>query len=381
MANFYIPEIISGCGTLKAAGSKASELGAKNVLILTDRFLVQTNDFKIITDSLESYGISWNVFPDVQSNPTAKSCETSAAIAYRYHCDLIIGFGGGSAMDQAKTCAALLTNGKTCNYWDGIPLNRPMMPTICIPTTSGTGSEVTFVAVITDPVREYKMSIGDPKHLLPTCAICDPLVTLGLPQTLTASCGIDALTHAIEAFTSKASSAATDALALRAITLIARNINRAWEHPDDISARDAMMTGSTLAGSAFINSNVGAVHALAETVGAKYHIPHGTANAIFLPYVMKFNLPKAADKYSEVAHILADSASEDNSEHTAMDAVTQVTALCKKMSIPSLNSYPQITPGDFPLLSKRAAENPLSDDNPRIVTEQDYLHILNQAFA
>ena len=166
-------------------------------------------------------------------------------------------------MDQAKTCAALLTNGKTCNYWDGIPLNRPMMPTICIPTTSGTGSEVTFVAVITDPVREYKMSIGDPKHLLPTCAICDPLVTLGLPQTLTASCGIDALTHAIEAFTSKASSAATDALALRAITLIARNINRAWEHPDDISARDAMMTGSTLAGSAFINSNVGAVHALA----------------------------------------------------------------------------------------------------------------------
>lgn len=380
MGNFYIPEIISGCGALKAIGSKAYELGAKNVLILTDRFLAGTTNFKVITDSLDSHSISWNVFSDVQSNPTAESCESSAALARQYQCDLIIGFGGGSVMDQAKTCAALLTNGESCIYWDGIPLRRPMLPTICIPTTSGTGSEVTFVAVITDTIREYKMSIGDPKHLLPICAICDPLVTLELPPSLTASCGIDALTHAIEAFTSKAASSVTDALALRAIDLISHNIFRAWEYPDDIGAREAMMTGSTLAGAAFINSNVGAVHALAETVGAKYHIPHGTANAIFLPYVMEFNLPNTSEKYAEIARIMTEPGSGNVSCPTAEDAVTQVSNLCKKLSIPSLSSYPQVTHSDFPLLSERAAENPLSADNPRTVTGQDYLHILNEVF-
>lgn len=378
MQKIYMPKVISGVGCLSTVGEKALECHATNALIITDSFMVKTPFFHQITESLSQSGVFWNVCSDVRPNPRTSDCDRVAKYAKEKKIDLLIGFGGGSSMDQAKAVAALLTNGKHCVDWDDVPLLRPMIPTICIPTTAGTGSETTFVAVITDENREYKMSLFDPQNLLPAYAICDPRVTASLPQPLTAACGIDALTHAIEAYTSRSCSLTTDALALRAVSLISRNLLRAYHHGNDLDAREQVMKGSTLAGISFINSNVGAVHSIAETIGARYDIPHGVANAIFLPYIMEFNLPEAKDEYADIA--IAMGLSDTSKKHLAEHSILFIKYLCSTMKIPKLKDLSQISPDDFPLIAKRAADNPLSAENIRTITETDYLEILYKAY-
>lgn len=380
MEKVYIPQILEGPGVLSLVGTKALELKASKVLIMTDSFLKNTDSFHKITASLDAAGLSWEAYSHVRPNPRAADCDLAASYALKNSVDLFIGFGGGSTLDQAKAAAALAANGKKCTDWDNVPLDVPMIPTICIPTTSGTGSEVTFVAVITDESREYKMSISDPEKLLPACAICDPSVTITLPPSLTASCGIDALTHAIEAYTSKASSVVTDALALQAIRLISKNILTAYHHGENISARENMMIGSTLAGIAFINSNVGAVHALAETIGAKYDVPHGVANSLFLPYVMEFNYPAACKKYADIAASMGIDDGNASCETLARKCISYVKHLCEDMHIPTLKQLKNISPDDFNLIAERSASNPLSLDNAREIHSLDYLKILYRAY-
>ena len=211
---FQATKVVSGAGAVNNVGQEVIALKGKKVLIITDGFLAKSDIMKKVIYSLDASEIDHIVYDKVRANPRTTDCDETAELAKEQNIDVIIGLGGGSSMDQAKATAALVTNGGKCVDWDYKELNEYMLPVICIPTTSGTGSEVTFVAVITDEERKYKMSVFDPIKLRPSVAIADPTLLTSLPPSLTASKGVDALTHAKEAYTFKVSSPITDAFAL-----------------------------------------------------------------------------------------------------------------------------------------------------------------------
>lgn len=377
---FHGTRIIEGYGVLKMTGAEVNALGAQKALIVTDSFLAKTDIFKTLKESLDEAKVSYIVTTNVKPNPRATDCDDAAKIAKEESVDIIIALGGGSSMDQAKTVAALLTNGKTTVEWGDKELEKNIMPLICIPTTSGTGSEVTWCAVITDEERQYKTTVGDPVHMIPSLAICDPGVTLGLPQSLTASCGVDALTHAIEAYTVQIHTPFTDPLALQAIRLISQNLLKAYKDGSDKEARRNMMLASTIAGMAFISSNVGAVHAIAETVGGWFDTPHGVANSLFLPYVMEYNIPACASRLADVAEAMGIERKGRSDEEYAMTAVEYVKELNKQLHIPTLKDLTEISPDQFEAIAQKSANNVLSNDNARKITEENYLEILNKAY-
>lgn len=377
---FHATKIISGAGTIGRVGEEAALLGAKKVLIVTDGFLVQSPAMDKIKKSLEAAGIAYYIYKDVRPNPRDEDCVASAELAKNMDVQVIIGFGGGSSMDQCKATAALVTNGGTCKDWDGIPLKEYKLPIICIPTTSGTGSEVTFVAVITDPERKFKMSLFDPEKLVPDVAIADPMLTLTLPASLTASTGVDALTHAIEAYTCKVSQPITDAIALYAIELISKNLIAAVENGTDLKARENMMMGSVMAGIAFINSNVGAVHAISETIGGWYDTPHGVCNSIFLPYVMEYNLPAAEERLAIVAERMGVDPEGKTRRETALEGIRFVKSLSKAAKIPKLKDFDYIKEENFKEIAETSAKNMLSNDNAREIGMEGYLKVLAAAY-
>ena len=275
-------------------------------------------------------------------------------------------------MDQGKAAAALCTNGGIVQDWEDRPLNKTPLTLFCIPTTAGTGSEVTSVAVITDTKRHFKLSLQDPEKLFPTVAICDPELTLTLPPKLTASTGMDALTHAIEAYTVHEKNPFSDALALQAAELIGKSLPEAFCGGNNLLHREKMMAASTMAGMAFINSNVGAVHALAETVGALYDIPHGVANSVFLPYVMEFNLPVCGELYCRIGKQIGALGGEGS--------CLKIRELNRRLSIPLFSQIPGIQPEMFPEIAQRTADNILSQSNARHVEQRGYLEILHKAW-
>ena len=302
------------------------------MLIVTDDFLSKSAHYQVLKESLEKEGIEYLLETNVKPNPRAEDCDAMAKVAIEDKVDAIIALGGGSAMDQAKAVAAIVTNGKTTVEWGDVELEHSILPLICIPSTAGTGSEVTWCAVITDTARMYKMTVGDPIHMIPTLAICDPTITLDLPQSLTASCGVDALTHCIEAYTVKVHQPITDALALKGISLIAQNLEKAYVNGHDKEARRNMMIASTIGGMSFISSNVGAVHAFAETVGAWFDTPHGVANSLFLPYIMEYNIPACLDRFVDIADALGIERNGMNDQEYAYSAVQYVKDLNRRLN-------------------------------------------------
>lgn len=378
---FHATKVVSGCSTITKVGEEIKLLGAKKVLIVTDKFMATSPIIKKIKDGLEETGIAYCVYDDVKPNPKDVDCLVGAEYAKKEGIEALIALGGGSSMDQAKAIGALVTNGGKCQDWDGVPLKKAMLPTICIPTTAGTGSEATFVAVITDTKRKFKMSIFDPLKLVPKVAIIDPEVTISLPPFLTASTGIDALTHAIEAYTCKVSQPITDALALYAIDIILKNIVKAVTNGNDIKAREQMMIGSCMAGIAFINSNVGAVHAISETIGGRYDTPHGVGNSIFLPYVMKYNVPANVEKFATVAKYLGVDPTGKSAEELAYAGVEKVKELNEAVKIPKLSELEYIKEENFEEIARISAENLLSNDNAREIDAEAYLEILRAAYA
>lgn len=377
---FHATKVVFGAGTVGSVGEEAALLGASKVLIVTDGFLAKSSILEKVKDSLESANIQYAIYSHVKPNPRDGDCVIAAELAKKEKADIIIGLGGGSSMDQAKATAALVTNGGTCKDWDGIDLEKKMLPVICIPTTAGTGSEVTFVAVITDTERHFKMSVFDPLKLVPSVAIADPELTLTLPSSLTASTGIDAITHAIEAYTCKVSQPITDGLALQAIKLLSQNIVAAVEDGSNLETRSNMMIGSLMAGIAFINANVGAVHAISETIGGWYDTPHGIGNSIFLPYVMEYNLEGNEEKFADVAIALGIESTGKTKKDLAEAAVGKIKALNDMVKIPKLKDLGYIKEENFEAIAETSAANLLSQDNAREITKEGYLNILKKAF-
>jgi alcohol dehydrogenase class IV len=302
---FSLPtKVVYGIGILGKITDAVQPLGTRKAMLVTDEILVKAGPVDKVKAGLKDTGIQIVcTFDKVPPNSTIKCVEDCAKLAKKHQVDLIVAVGGGSVIDTAKVANIIVKKGGKLEQHMGAYLldpNEQLLPMIVVPTTAGTGSEVTKVAVILDPDNNVKLPFAE-EQFLPQLAVLDPEVTVSMPGKLTAATGMDALTHAIEAYVDKEWSPASDALALHAIRLISRNILQACAKPDDLQARGAMLVGSFLAGVAFSHSMCGLAHGIAHALGGAYHIPHGLANALTLPEVMEYNLESQPERYAEVA--------------------------------------------------------------------------------
>jgi alcohol dehydrogenase class IV len=295
------PRIVMGPGSVKTIGAEVKARGAKRVLIVTDKGVIAAGLLKSIEESLKAAKINYSVFDKVEPDPRYEIVADCVKMAENARAQMLVGIGGGSPMDITKTAAVMLTNMGPIGAFFGINLiPKPGIPIILIPTTAGTGSEVTPIAILSDEGEKLKKGIVSP-YLFPAIGILDPELTVGLPPQVTAATGMDALIHAIEAYTSINASTITDMYCIKAIELIYKNIRIAFAKGDNIEARTAMMEGALLAGIAFANAGVTAVHAFAYPIGAEFHIPHGIANTLMLPHVIRFNVLGNLEKFAQLA--------------------------------------------------------------------------------
>lgn len=377
---FNLPtRIIFERGAASQAGKLVKSQQVSKVLILTDKGVKSVGLLEPIYQSLKSSQISFIEIDNISPNPKNIDCDSIALLAKEEEVNGIIAVGGGSVMDMAKGVGILLSHGGSINDWEGEnTLVNPLPPLFCYPTTAGTGSEVTNVVVITDTKRKVKMGIVDSKAA-PAFAIIDPLLTLKLPPAITASTGIDALTHAIEAYTSRVASPITDALALHSIRIIAEHLEEAVNNGSNLEAREQMMTASSMAGAAFGNADVGSVHCLSEAIGGFYDAPHGVINAIFLPYVFEINCDADIKRHSDVGYALG--VNQSLSDIEAVEKAKQILfALPTKLNIPSFNEISAVNPKDFKQLARTAKQTPMDINNSRELTEADYYSLLQKAY-
>jgi alcohol dehydrogenase len=372
---YHMPTaIIFGAGTISELGGVVGDrLRSSRPLLVTDRGLIKSGIVERLLSGLPAI----HTIDEIEPNPRHNTVNRGGEIARKIKPDLVIGLGGGSVLDAAKAIALLTTNPGRIEEYEGRERykNAPL-PVLAIPTTCGTGSEVTWVSVITHTERRFKMSIKG-SRMYPAAALVDPDLLMTLPSHLVASTGLDALTHAIEAFTVKPANFISDTLALEAIQLIFRFLPRAYQNiRGDREARERQMKGSLLAGMAFGNSDVGAVHCLAESVGSLYDTPHGVANAIFLPHVMEFNLPAAGEKYAIIAAAVGLEAA--NADAAASALTQKIKDLSRSLSIPSFHDL-GIPEGDFKAIARKSFENNSNPSNAREAIAEDYLTILKRA--
>ncbi len=300
---FMPPFVVFGRGTIAQVGTRTRPYG-RRALVITDRGLVATGLVRLATDALGSAGIESIVFDQVEPNPTVVQVESAIAAGAGRNVDVLVSIGGGSAHDCAKMVALVAANGGEVRGYEGADrAPGPGLPLVAINTTSGTGADVSRFAVITDTERRVKMVIAD-RRVMPVIAINDPLTTTGMPGPVTMASGLDALTHAVEAYVSTAASEFTDMLTLRAVELVNRHLIRAIEHGADLDAREGMMLASLYAGLAINSALVGATHALAHALGAVLDLPHGVCNGILLPHICEVNYASRRERYDRLASIV-----------------------------------------------------------------------------
>ncbi len=372
---FTLPtKIIFGPGCVKQLAEEIAAIGGKKPLIITDPGIRGAGIDRIVTDLLEEAGIEYGLFDGVEANPKDVNAEAAAREARACGADFLIAVGGGSPIDCAKAVGVLLAHdAEFIKPYEGkTAATLPNPPLITIPTTSGTGSEITFSSVITDTKNKYKMTVKSP-YTAATTALCDPELTISVPPAVTAATGVDALTHSIEGFTATCSEPIGDAAALYSIELIAGNLVKAYKDGSDLEARSNMLMASMLGGISFSHSDVASVHCIAEALGSMYDLPHGTCNAIFLPYVMGYNMDYCVDRYARVAGALG--LTYDSDEDGAAKAVAYVKQLTKDVELPTFASLDP-DPADFPALADMAYKNGSNDSNPRPMTAADYEALL-----
>ena len=347
---------------------------AKNPVLVTDAGIVKSGLLEKILSELP--GI--HVFDQIEPNPKSDTINKIAKEMRVLSPDLIIGLGGGSPLDAGKALALLCTNEGNIEAFEGREKYRQApLPFLAIPTTCGTGSEVTWVSVITDVNRKFKMSIKGPK-MYPAVSIVDPDLIQTLPPSIIASTGLDALTHAVEAYLSKPATLITDSHAVKAVELILGAIEGAFKdirhnHKD----RENLMFGSTIAGFAFGNSDVTAVHCISESIGALYDIPHGIANSVFLPHVLSYNLPACHEKMATLARLSGIKEADDTKASIAF--IEMIKELSKRLSIPQFKDL-NIGKDKFDKIAGMSFENNSTPSNPRTLEKQDYLNILENAW-
>ncbi len=344
----------------------------RKALIVTDRFLSSSPLICQLTDVLDDMGLFYVIHDEVKPNPTTENVKRGLKIYLDNGCDFLISFGGGSPHDCAKAIALLVTNGGEIQDYEGLnKLRKPSATLIAVNTTAGTGSELTRYCVITDEGRKVKMAISD-WHITPCIAVNDAALMLDLPPSLTATTGMDALTHAIEAYVSIDANPVTDCKALKAIELIAQYLRPAVANGRDIQAREMMIYAAYLAGIAFNNANLGYVHATAHQLGGYYNLPHGMCNALMLPAVAAFNAQAVPDKFTTIAHAFGIPAASQPPAKTIEQLITAITTLSRDIGIPAgLNAVKGFQEADIPLLAANALKDVCSLTNPRQASQEE----------
>jgi alcohol dehydrogenase len=374
--------IVNGPGAAKEAGSFAKGLG-KRALIVTDSHLVEIGLLKDIKNSLESAAVSFEIFDKVVTEPILEYTEEGLKMYQDVKADFLIAIGGGSPMDTAKAISALAMNpGKMSDFEGPNKIRRPGAPLMVIPTTAGTGSEVSQFTIITDAKRNVKMLIASP-YVLPRVALVDPFMTLTMPQEITAATGLDALTHAIEAYVSVKAQPITNALALHAIKLISGNLRQAWCDGSNLEARTHMMMGALEAGLAFSNASVALVHGMARPIGAYFHVPHGISNAALLPTVMEFSIPGNPRRYLDLAEAMGEITTGLSLLDAAYLSAKAVKRLNEDLKIPSLKGL-GVDEKKFNSIIRQMAADALASgspgNNPRKATQEEIVELYRKAF-
>lgn len=381
---FHVPPIIrSGPGAYRQVVGDILDMQVSRVLVISDRNIVGAAPVQEVLDDLARAGVALKIFTDVPGEPTTAEVDAGLASLQEFDARLVLAIGGGSVLDTGKAVSAMATNaGHIADYLGRDKLTTPPLPLVAVATTAGTGSEVTRYTVITDHGTDVKMLITD-WTLLPRVAVADPLLTLGMPAWVTASTGIDALTHAIEAYVSRRATPTSDLFALGAVSDIARNLLLAWR--DDVpEARAAMMRGAMHAGIAFSNASVALVHGMSRPIGAMFHVPHGLANAMLLPEVTRYSLPGAPERYRDVAVAMGVARPTDDPLAAGEAAVEAISTLARAIEIPTLRQA-GVDEARLRALAPKMAADALASgspaNNPRVPTESEIIDLYLRCLA
>lgn len=372
MLKFSVPQnIIVDYGGVSRLGTYAGELKMTNALIIADPFLADAPLARQATDSLDEAGISHVMFTDVKPNPTAVCVDEAVALFKEHDCDSIIAIGGGSSLDVAKAVGVVAKFGGEIGDYEGMnTVPGPIVPFIAIPTTAGTGSEVTSFSVITDEARNYKLTVGS-KLLLPAYAILDPGVLATVPARVAAACGTDAMVHAIESFTNTVDSTFSGMYSLEALRLIGKYLKRFYARRDDAEAARGMMVAATMAGIAFESTRLGLVHAMSHPISAFFHVAHGEANGLLLPSVLEFNALADKGQYELMHEALFPDVEYTDTD----DFVYEIRSLLSTIGIPDTLEAAGVDRPDFLSVVDRMTHDAMASGNiavnPRAVTPSD----------
>ena len=377
-----VPDVLVGPEASKQLGDLAVSMGITRALIVTDRGIIQFGLLDSTTNSLNASKVEYELYADVVADPPESVVMDAVTEGQAFNCDGVIGFGGGSSMDVAKLLAVLIKGEQSLSDIYGVDqITGGRLPLIQVPTTAGTGSEATMVSIITTGETTKAGVVS--RTLLADKIVLDASLTLGLPPHVTAATGIDAMVHAIEAYTSKRlKNSLSDMLAREALRLLAGNIVVAVKQGDNLDARGSMLLGAMLAGQAFANAPVAAVHALAYPLGGNYHIPHGLSNSLVLPHVIRFNGPSAGDLYKEIAPLIMPGKSLPDDALVVTEMLAEhFLSLAEDLGLQTSLSQMNVPEGDLPKLAEEAMlQQRLLINNPREVSVDDSLEIYRQAY-
>ena len=379
---YFLPtRNVFGEGAVQEAGDLVKSLGAKKCLIVTDRYLGQIGMADRVQGILKKAGIEACIFAGAEPNPTDKNVEAGARFYQENECNSIISLGGGSSHDCAKGIGLVAANGGQIADFEGVDKSsKPMIPLMAINTTAGTASEITRFCIITDTSRKVKMAIVD-WRVTPQIAINDPELMKGMPPSLTASTGMDALTHAIEAYVSTDANPLTDAAAIMAIKMIAHYLPKAVANGNYMKARDKMAYAQYLAGIAFNNASLGYVHAMAHQLGGFYNLPHGVCNAILLPYVESYNLIGNMNRFRDVAQVMGVQVEGISVTCAAEKAIEAINKLSRQLEIPTDLKQLGVREEDFGIMADNAKKDVCQLTNPRTATREQVIEIYRQAYV
>jgi alcohol dehydrogenase len=377
---FYIPSInMMGAGSLESAIDSIGSYGFKRALIVTDAVLAKLGVAARVAGLLAAKGIKATVFDGAKPNPTVANVEAGLALLRADDCDFVVSLGGGSPHDCAKGIALCATNGGSIKDYEGVDKSaKPQLPLIAINTTAGTASEMTRFCIITDEARHVKMAIVD-RHVTALLSVNDPTMMVAKPAGLTAATGMDALTHAVEAYVSTAATPITDACALQAVRLIATNLRQAVANGADLAAREQMAYAQFLAGMAFNNASLGYVHAMAHQLGGYYDLPHGVCNAVLLPHVEAFNASVSAERLRDVATAMGVDTTGMPAEVGAAACLKAIRALAADIGIPAGLAQLGLKDSDIPVLASNALKDACGLTNPRRAEQADIEGIFRAA--
>lgn len=365
------PELVRyGVGVFDEAAGIVKGYGSR-VLLVSDPVMEKLGVVERSRQLLKEAGLHVALYADIRSEPTLDNVRDGLDVLVRESCDVLLAVGGGSCIDTAKAIAVMAVNpGSIGDYRGDARFAQPPLPLVCVPTTAGTGSEVTKVTVITDADLDVKMMVAQPE-LLPRAALVDPLLTLSCPPAVTAATGIDAICHAVEAYLSRKAHPLTDSLALGAVKLMAESIVIAYEDGANVPAREKMAVGAMMAGMAFSNASVTLVHGMSRPIGALFHVPHGISNAMLLPAVLDFTSTHAVARLADIGAALRPELGGAPAQQQADAAVAELKRLCRKLNIPNLRDWGIDREMFLAMLPKMAADALASGspgNNPRVPT-------------